>query len=50
VAAGPNRVKFSGRLRRKALALGKHRAQLVVTDRAGNRSRTRGVRFTVVRR
>jgi hypothetical protein len=50
VAAGPNRVKFSGRLRRKPLALGKHRAQLVVTDGAGNRSRTRGVRFKVVRR
>jgi hypothetical protein len=46
----PKRVPFSGRLRRKALALGRYRAVLVATDRTGNRSKPRRLGFRVVRR
>ena len=49
-AAGGTRVPFSGRLRRRALRLGRYRAVLVATDAAGNRSRARRVGFRVVRR
>jgi len=48
--AGSKRVPFSGRLRRRALHLGRHRAVLVAVDAAGNRSRPRRVGFKVVRR
>jgi hypothetical protein len=48
--AGPKRVKFSGRLRRKPLAAGRYRAVLVATDSAKNRSKPRRLGFTVVRR
>ena len=48
--AGGTRVPFSGRLGRRALRLGGHRALLVATDASGNRSRAARVRFRVVRR
>jgi hypothetical protein len=48
--AGPKRVPFSGRLRRKALAPGRYRAVLVATDKAKNRSKPRRLGFKVVRR
>jgi hypothetical protein len=47
--AGRKRVPFSGRLKRKALALGRYRAVLVATDRSKNRSKPRRLTFTVVR-
>jgi hypothetical protein len=50
VGAGESRVKFSGRLGRKALKLGRYRAVLVATDAAGNRSSASRVRFRVVAR
>lgn len=48
-AAGKNAKKFSGRIGRKLLRKGRHRAILVATDAAGNRSAARRVSFTVVR-
>ena len=48
--AGANRIKFSGRIGRRALRRGRYRATLVATDEAGNRSTPRSVRFRVVRR
>jgi hypothetical protein len=48
--AGSRRVPFSGRLGRRALRPGQHRAVLVAVDAAGNRSRPRAVGFRVVRR
>ena len=50
VPAGRSRVTFSGRLGRRALHRGSHRAGLVATDAAGNRSRVKRVKFRVVRR
>ena len=50
VPAGESRVTFSGRLGRRALHRGSHRAVLVATDAAGNRSRPARVKFRVVRR
>ena len=49
-SAGLNRVRFSGRLGRRALRIGRYRAVLVAVDAAGNRSRPARVRFRVVRR
>jgi hypothetical protein len=49
-SAKQKRVPFSGRLRRKALALGRYRAVLVATDSAKNRSKPRRLGFRVVRR
>jgi hypothetical protein len=46
----PKRVKFSGRLRRKALKAGRYRAVLVAVDPAKNRSKARRLGFKVVRR
>jgi hypothetical protein len=48
--AGPKRVPFSGRLRRKALRPGRYRAVLVAVDAAKHRSRARRLGFRVVRR
>jgi hypothetical protein len=48
--AGDNRNRFSGRIGRKQLRPGRHRATLVATDPAGNRSTTRRITFRVVRR
>lgn len=47
---GANRVPFSGRLGRKALAAGRYRATLRAFDAAGNRSAARRFGFTIVRR
>jgi hypothetical protein len=46
-AAGANQVRFSGRLRGRALAAGHYRAVVRVTDADGNRSLARRVPFTV---
>jgi CSLREA domain-containing protein len=48
--AGANTVSFSGRVRRKRLAPGKHRAVLRATDAANNRSKPVKARFRIVRR
>jgi hypothetical protein len=50
LAAGGRRVGFSGRIGRRALRAGGHRAVISATDAAGNRSRSRKPRFTIVRR
>jgi hypothetical protein len=47
---GANRVKFSGRTSKGKLKPGRYRATLRATDAAGNRSKTRSLSFTVVRR
>jgi hypothetical protein len=43
-------VRFSGRLGRRSLRIGPHRATIVATDPAGNRSRPVRLAFTIVRR
>lgn len=43
-----NRVRFTGRIGARALRIGRHRIAAQAVDRAGNRSRTRAVDFTVV--
>jgi PKD domain-containing protein len=48
--AGARRLGFSGRLGRKALRPGRYRVTVVAIDAAGNRSRSRSTRFTLVRR
>ena len=48
--AGRNRVAFSGKVGRKRLKPGRHRATLRAVDAAGNRSAPRRIRFRVVRR
>jgi hypothetical protein len=45
---GPNKVRFSGKVRRRALARGRYRAVLTATDAAGNRSAARRVAFVVI--
>jgi hypothetical protein len=45
--AGANRVPFSGRIKRKALAPGRYRAKLRAIDAAGNRSRPRKIAFVI---
>ena len=45
---GANRVAFSGRIGRRALAAGTYRATIRARDAAGNRSPARTARFTVV--
>ncbi|MDX6697577.1 MAG: hypothetical protein QOE65_974 [Solirubrobacteraceae bacterium] len=45
--AGANRVRFTGRIGRRGLAVGRHRLHLRATDRAGNRSRLRTLFFRV---
>jgi Domain of unknown function (DUF4394) len=47
--AGPNSVKFSGRLKGRPLAVGSYRATLTATDAAGQRSQPATLRFRVVR-
>ena len=49
-ATGANRHRFSGRIGRRSLRPGKHRATLVATDAAGNRSAPRRLGFTIVKR
>jgi hypothetical protein len=48
-AAGPNRLRFSGRVGRRALRPSRYQALIRATDAAGNRSVRRSVRFRIVR-
>jgi DNA-binding beta-propeller fold protein YncE len=48
--AGLNRVPFSGRIAKRALAPGHYRATTTATDRAGNVSQPRRLRLRIVRR
>lgn len=48
IGAGGARIAFSGRIGRRLLRPGRYRATVVATDRAGNRSQARAIRFTVV--
>jgi DNA-binding beta-propeller fold protein YncE len=50
LAAGAQRIRFSGRLGRRALRAGSYRATIRATDEAGNRSARSRARFTIVRR
>jgi hypothetical protein len=47
-AAGRNSTWFSGWLGARRLRSGRYRADFVAADAAGNRSRPRGVNFTIV--
>jgi calcineurin-like phosphoesterase family protein len=49
-AAGRNKRRFSGWLGRRRLHTGTYRARFVAIDAAGNRSRAKTVRFTIVAR
>jgi hypothetical protein len=46
--AGPNRHRFSGRLRGRALAPGSYVLKAFAVDSAGNRSQPRSVAFTIL--
>ncbi len=48
--AGKNTVAFSGRVGKRKLKPSRYRATIRATDLAGNRSKSRRVTFTVVRR
>ena len=48
-AAGANRVRFSGRIARRALRPGRYRLTVRATDSAGNRSAARSAAFRIVR-
>lgn len=48
VKAGKNTIEFDGRIAGRPLSAGRYRARLVITDAAGNVSRTETVSFTVV--
>jgi hypothetical protein len=48
--AGANSVPFSGRIGKKKLAVGSYQTSIVATDTAGNKSRPRTLKFTIVRR
>lgn len=50
VTAGRNTINFSGRIAGRRLRPGRYRALLVITDSAGNVSRTETIRFRVLRR
>jgi hypothetical protein len=50
VTAGRNTIVFDGRVAGRSLRPGRYRATLVVTDAAGNVSRTERLRFKVRRR
>ena len=47
--AGKNSVKFTGRLGRKALAVGSYRAVIGATDAAGNKAKTKTLSFRIVK-
>src|SRR5215210_1949615 len=49
-AAGKNRLRFSGRIKRKALRRGRYRAVARAIDAAGNRSNPSRARFAIVQR
>jgi hypothetical protein len=46
---GPNRIRFTGRIGRRALRAGRYRAVLRAIDAAGNRSAPKVARFRIVR-
>jgi hypothetical protein len=46
--AGANRVRFSGRIRQRALPVGRHRLRLRATNAAGLRSRPRTLYFRIL--
>jgi hypothetical protein len=48
--AGPNRFRFTGRLRGKKLRPGRYRLVLVAKDAVGNRSNAKRASFRIVRR
>jgi hypothetical protein len=48
-AGGANRIRFTGRIGRRALRPGRYRALLTATDAAGNRSAPRATRFRIAR-
>jgi hypothetical protein len=48
--AGTRRIAFGGSLGRRRLASGRYRAVIVATDRAGNRSKAKVLRFRAVKR
>jgi len=50
VAPGRNTIVFNGRIAGRRLRPGRYRALLVITDSAGNVSRTERIRFRVLRR
>ena len=49
VTAGENSIAFNGRVAGRKLKPGKYRASLVITDDAGQVSRTETVNFRVVK-
>jgi hypothetical protein len=50
VSPGRNTIRFSGRIAGRRLRPGRYRALLVITDSAGNVSRTERINFRVLRR
>jgi hypothetical protein len=50
VRAGTNRVRFTGRTKKRRMRPGAHRVRVVVRDPGGFASTTRTARFRVVRR
>jgi hypothetical protein len=50
VSPGRNTINFNGRIAGRRLRPGRYRALLVITDSAGNVSRTERIRFRVLRR
>ena len=49
LGSGARKVTFSGRVGRRALRLGAHRAAISATDTAGNRSQPRRIGFRILR-
>lgn len=49
LGAGKNAITFNGRLKGRALRAGRYVAVLTATDAAGNVSRARSIRFTILR-
>jgi streptogramin lyase len=47
--AGQNKVKFTGRIGRKALKVGRYRLTITATDTAGNKSKAKRLSFRVVK-
>jgi hypothetical protein len=47
--AGKNSVKFSGRIKRKALKRGSYQLTITATDAAGNKSKPKKLRFRIVK-
>lgn len=50
LSAGPTRLRFSGRIGRRPLRPGRHRATITATDGAGNHSPRRRASFTITGR